>query len=532
MTPLSIAQKILKNKKISQEEATEFHSASSYMPASWSDKQKAYHLIAGNLLQPACKICGTIAKFYSKQYWKWCSNKCMGVDPEVLEKKRNTNLKKWGVPNPQALAEVKEKQQSTLLSKYGVTNFSKSKEFIEKSKKTFIEKYGVDNPSKNKEIVEKIRKQALERNFDIVLEKRKETCIKKFGTPASSQRHLNTIALEKIHDIEYLRHQHVTLKKSADEIAKELGCSATPILTRLTNAGIAVVRHQQSSAEKEIIEYIKQFTHNIEFRNRSIISPKELDIFIPEIKLAIEVNGVYWHSELHGKDRNYHKGKTEKCLAAGVTLYHILDLEWSNSKEIVKSKIAGAFGKLKRVPARKCLIKEVPVKEKSIFLNNHHLQGNCGSTVNLGLYYENQLVAIATFGKSRYNKKYEWELIRFCNKQYITVQGGASKLLSHFVKKYDPKSIVSYADAKWSSGNMYEKLGFRFSHWASPNYFYFKKNNPSKLESRIQFQKHKLSSMFKNVNLTNSEWEIMQENNYDRIWDCGNKVYIWENNGT
>lgn len=526
-----LAQKLIKNKKISAEELDFFQNYTNNMPEEWSNKQKAYHIITGNLIQPVCKICGNVAKFYSKQYWQWCSNKCMGRDPEILEKKRNTNIKKWGVPHPQSLNEIKEKQQSTLFDKYGVTNFAKSNEFVTKSKKTFIEKYGVDNPSKNKEVIEKIRKKALDRNIDNVLQKRTITCMEKFGTPASSQRHLTIDVLNKLHDVEYLKYQHLILKKSCEEIAKELGCSPTPILTRLTNAGINVIRHQQSSTEKEILDYINQFTQTIEIGNYEIIPPRQIDIFIPEINLAIEVNGVYWHSELHGKDRNYHKSKTNECNQIGITLYHILDLEWNNSKEIIKSKIAGAFGKLTRISGRKCTVKEVLANDKSCFLDKNHLQGNCGSTVNLGLYYDNELVSLATFGKSRYNKKYEWELIRFCNKIYTSVQGGASKLLTHFIKIYNPKSIISYADMKWSTGNMYEKLGFKYSHTSSPNYFYFKKSNPATLKSRIYFQKHKLPLLFENVDLTKSEWEIMQENDYDRIWDCGNKVYIWENNG-
>lgn len=527
-----LAQILLKNKKISDEELDFFQDHTDHMPKEWSIKQKAYHVIIGDLVQPVCKMCGSLSKFQSKQYWNWCSNTCMGSDPEILEKKRNTNVKRWGVSNPQSLQEIKEKQKSTMLNTHRVTNFAKSDEFVIKSKKTCIERYGVDNPSKNKKVVEKIRKKALERNFNDVLQKRRITCMNKFGTPASSQRHLTTDALNKMHDIEYLTHQHLILKKSCEEIANELGCSPTPILTKLTNAGINVTRHQQSSVEKEILEYISQFTQTVEIGSYAIIPPRQIDIFIPEIKLAIEVNGVYWHSELHGKDKNYHKTKTDQCNQIGVTLYHILDVDWKNSKEIIKSKITGAFGKLTRISGRKCTVKEVSSNDKSYFLNKNHLQGNCGSTINLGLYYNNELVSLATFGKSRYNKKYEWELIRFCNKVYTSVQGGASKLLTYFIKLHNPTSIISYADMKWSTGNMYDKLGFRYSHNTSPNYFYLKKSNPSILKSRICFQKHKLPLLFENVDLTKSEWEIMQENDYDRIWDCGNKVYIWENNGT
>jgi hypothetical protein len=524
----SLARKALKNKVLTSEDASILYKAVSHMPEEWTVKQKAFHLIKGNLTQPACKICGRVAKFNSKTYWKWCSHKCMGSDPEVLEKKKQTNIQKWGVPNPQSLPAVQEKQHATLLARYGVKNFAKSSLFQERSKSSCIKKYGVDNVSKNPAVIEQIRQKALLRNTNEVLQKRKYTCTTKFGTPASSQRHLSADVLEKLHDLEYLAHQHLTLKKSCQEIADELGCSPTPILTRLATAGIDVVRHSQSQVEKEILEYISQFTDIVETHNRSIIAPKELDIYIPSIRLAIEVNGVYWHSELNGKDKNYHKFKTNKCNEQGIKLYHILDSEWRDSKDIVKSKIKGAFGMLTRIPARKCIVKQVPSLEKSTFLANNHLQGNSGSSVNLGLYYNNELVSIATFGKSRYNNNHEWELIRFCNKCYVTVQGGASRLLSHFINTYSPESIVSYADLRWSTGDLYEKLKFKYSHTSAPNYFYFKKSDPSVLLSRMQFQKHKLIHKVGTVNLNNTEWEIMQTNNYDRIWDCGNNVYTWK----
>ncbi len=132
-----------------------------------------------------------------------------------------------------------------------------------------------------------------------------------------------------------------------------------------------------------------------------------------------------------------------------------------------------------------------------------------------------------SFGKSRYSKKYEWELIRFCNKLNYNVVGGASRLFKHFIKTYDPNNIISYCDIRVFTGELYEKLGFSYSHTSKPDYFYFKKPNYT-LYSREMFQKHKLKNLLEIYDETLTEKENMFNNGYRRIWDCGNKVYIWK----
>ena len=181
------------------------------------------------------------------------------------------------------------------------------------------------------------------------------------------------------------------------------------------------------------------------------------------------------------------------------------------------------MGKSERIYARKCTVKEVSSKEAKEFLEKNHLQGACNSKVNIGLYSGNTPVSLMTFGKPRYNKQYEWELLRFCNALNTSVIGGAGKLLSYFVKTYNPSSILSYANLRWSTGNLYEKLGFTLKGTSSPNYFYF--NEDFILHSRIEFQKHKLKDKLENFDPSLTESENMYNNGYRKIYDCGNLVY-------
>ena len=250
--------------------------------------------------------------------------------------------------------------------------------------------------------------------------------------------------------------------------------------------------------QQEIYDFISQYTE-ADFNNREIINPQELDIYIPSKNIAIEFDGLLYHSSGYSSLSQcnsleeyplYHLEKTQTCMEKNVQLFHIFENEWRDKKEIWKSVLLNALGKSKRIYARKCIIKEIPSKEAKEFLNANHLQGSCNSKINLGLYSGNTLVSLMTFGKPRYNKQYDYELLRFCNALNTSVIGGAGKLLSYFVKTYNPKSILSYANLRWSTGNLYEKLGFTLKGTSSPNYFYF--NEDLILHSRIESQKHKL----------------------------------------
>ncbi len=276
-----------------------------------------------------------------------------------------------------------------------------------------------------------------------------------------------------------------------------------------------------SKFEISVFDFVKMGV-----KNKSILNGQEIDIFIPDKNLAIECNGNYWHSELQGKNNQYHLHKTIECEKQGITLLHIFESEWMYKKEIWKSIINSKLNKTNRIYARRCKIKEISNSIKNQFLNDNHLQGEDISSIKLGLYYADKLVSVMTFCKSRFNKKYEWELSRFSSLLNTTVVGGASKLLNYFIKNHNPNSIVSYSNRRYSNGNLYKQLGFRFLHNSSPNYFYFKVDKKYTLISRQQFQKHKLKNKLSLFDPDLSEWENMKLNGYDRIWDCGNGV--WE----
>jgi len=279
-----------------------------------------------------------------------------------------------------------------------------------------------------------------------------------------------------------------------------------------------------NKSENEVKEYIKSLNFSIIENNRTLISPFELDIYIPSKKIAIEYDGLYWHSELY-KDKNYHLNKTELAKSKGVKLIHIFEDEWLNKKNIVKSRLKNILGLTEtKIYGRKCEIKEISIKISKDFFNNNHLQGYANSSIKIGLYYNNNLISMMLFSKPRLGigGKYNgYELTRFCNKLDTTVVGGASKLLKYFIKKYNPNKIISYADIRWSNGELYNTIGFNKIRINKPNYWYIVDKNR---KHRFGFRKSKLKKMGYDVE-NKTEKEIMNSKNIYRIYDCGTITY-------
>ena len=245
----------------------------------------------------------------------------------------------------------------------------------------------------------------------------------------------------------------------------------------------------------------------------------ELDLYLPDYKLAIELNCLYWHSELF-KDKNYHLNKTELCLEKDIQLIHIFENEWLNKPEIVKSIILSKLGIYNRkIYARNCLIKEISNKIYKQFVELNHIQGYAISRYRYGLYYNDELVQICSFGKSRF-KKNEIELIRSCSLLNTQIIGGFDKLVKYFVSKHEPEILISYVDRRYFNGHGYKN--WTLIEKTNPNYWYTKNGI---LENRIKYQKYKQINILEKYNKNLTEIENMYNNNFTRIWDCGNLKY-------
>ncbi len=300
------------------------------------------------------------------------------------------------------------------------------------------------------------------------------------------------------------------------------------IASHLRGHGCQKCANQFSKYENYIEDFLKKY--HINYQKHFRINNVEADFYIKDKQLGIEVDGLYWHSEIQGKDRNYHLNKTNLYKNNNIQLIHIFENEFIFKKQIVKSRLKHIFGLIKQsIYARKCEIKEIEAKLKNKFLNKYHLQGEDKSCVKLGLFYKNRLVSVMTFSKLRkalgqIHKENYYELSRFCSINNFNVVGGASKLLAYFEQNYTPEKIITYADRRWSKGDLYYKLGFKLDHTSSPSYWYF--DRKCNYYHRFNFRKNVLKDKLKIFDPNLSEWENMKNNGWNRIWDCGNYMFI------
>lgn len=280
-----------------------------------------------------------------------------------------------------------------------------------------------------------------------------------------------------------------------------------------------------SKEENSLYEYIKTiYKGEIQQSNRSILNGKELDIYIPDENLAIEYNGLYSHhyrpweeKECLKKDYKYHLSKTFECEKKRVQLLQFYSDEWNFKRTIIENVIRSKLNLNQRIYARKCNLIEVTTHTKNEFLNSHHIQGEDKSSIKLGLEYNGDVISIMTFAKSRFNKSYNWELTRFCVKGGISIPGGFSRLLKYFRCNYEG-SIVSYADRRYSNGNVYSKNGFELIGINRPSYYYVDSNFLRRV-NRMKFQKKTIGAY------DCTEYEKAREMGFEKIWDCGTLVY-------
>jgi hypothetical protein len=211
----------------------------------------------------------------------------------------------------------------------------------------------------------------------------------------------------------------------------------------------------------------------------------EMDIYIPEFNIGIELCGLYWHSDQY-KERNYHKNKYQSAKDKGIQLIQIFEDEWIYKKEAVLNRLKNKLKLHAPIYARQCIIKGLDYKISNTYINTWHTQGNASSSIRLGLYYNDQLVQVMTFGKGRFHEG--WELLRLVSEKPVV--GGDSKLFKYFLNQYKPESVHSYCDLRWGDGGIYNKLGFDLIKQTNPDFFYV--SGPQRI-NRIRLQNHKLN---------------------------------------
>jgi hypothetical protein len=495
------------------------------------------------------------------------------------KKIRETFLKKYGVEHPSQLISVKEKikkkreegaydnmivnMKKTLKEKYGDENYNN----LEKGKETKLLIYGDENYNNREKMLEtNQRKYGMSVSPNVIKSTTKRAQSGEIGF--KSEKYQTFLKENDIDNISQMASVKIKKKENQRKLylkklfyGDRLKSIVKPLFTEneykdteyntlykfecckcknifedtLYSGNIPrclvcyPYNRFKSQIELDIIDFLKSVGIQCKQHDRSVLNGEEIDILINDKNIGIECDGIIWHSELFGKkDKQYHLNKSILAESKGISLIHVWDWEWLNKKELIKSIVLNKINKSEKLYARECEIKEITNKQKSEFVETNHIQGNDNGSIRVGLFFNKELVSVMTFIKSRYDKNYEYEMSRYCNKLNTSIVGGASKLFSYFISSYNPKSIVSYCDKRFFNGKVYTNIGMTFVGDTLPSYYYFHKNNCVPV-NRIKFQKHKLNTILKSFNPSLTEWENMQLNGYDRIWDCGHYKYVWEN---
>ncbi len=498
-------------------------------------QRKIYSILHPN--QPVQCFSGTWLKFISFTLPLRCRANCKCILLDVVKKRQDTCLKVYGVKNPQQNKNIRDKTAITCLKKYGFKTPFHSPKIQEQIKEKITELYGVKNISDCPKIKEKKRLASqLRYGTDYILQapeirqKISETNLSIYKASTYSGGQIRSESVKILEDPELLK--QIIIAEGFKGAAEKLGVAYSTVYNYHRKFDLKLLNPFSSLAEIEICKWLNEQRIEFQTHNRSICKPQELDIYLPDYKLAIEFNGLYWHSEAKGKNKYYHQIKTQKCAEQGIQLIHIFEDEWLKSKNICKSIILGYLNQvLDKIAARKCRVEEVTNSVAKKFLLENHLQGNANATINIALKFNGELVELMTFRKPRYNKNIQWELIRLVSKLNLQVIGGTQKLWSYFQKKYAPNTIVSYCDRRWFSGKIYERLGFIKRKEAIPTYWY---TDYCSRFHRSSFTKKLAIKTALKIN-PNEKLENLTENQITRdilglskIWDCGQDSWFWQ----
>lgn len=451
---------------------------------------------------------------------------------EVQDKYKKTCLEKYGVENVFQNSEIKEKIKNTMIEKYGVERALQNKEIMKNVKKTNLEIYGFENPMQNSGIQEKAKATNIERygvdnsnKHNPFVEKR----IISYNSNIYSGNNLNYLLCNTLEGEEFwdFLNDKNTLKSACKKFNLDYQSCTSALLSRYKEKYHKIYTFPKTQKQKEMFDFVSSFGFSCEMNNRLIISPLELDIYIPEKKLAIEFNGSYWHSEAcieHTpeeltKMRKRHYIKTKMCQEKGIRLLHIFENQWNCHEEQWKAYIKNLLGiNSIKIFARKC---DVTNTNGCGLIKRNHLQGFGRSPIcYFSLVYENNIVATMTAEiPHRQNMSNDSiSLGRLVFEKEINVIGGASRLFSEmkkWAKSNGYKKIVSWSDNCYSYGDIYETLGFKKVKEHGPDYFYW--------DSGDREYKGKQSQQKKATGcpdgMTEREWCL--ERGLFRIWDAG-----------
>jgi hypothetical protein len=463
---------------------------------------------------PKCVVCNKDVNLKPDGFNTTCSIYCNNNNPDAIKKRMASHKL--------IQEETQAKRIATCQKNYGTDYVFQAEVNREKSKKTLMERYGVEHISQAECVYEKVKASNLEK-YGTICTLNDPTIRKKATVSARTRQYLiwqekfkNDITLKFTLD-EYLE---MDIRLKSDVLLFNCNKCKHDFNGCLNNGDIPRCYFcypvHTSKTEEEIKEFFED-RYQLTSTSPKILDGREIDIYFEEIKVGIEFNGIYWHSS-EFKSVTYHQDKSLSAKEQGIKLFHIWEDEWPHKKDKIIAYIDSLAGRSQKIYARNTQIKEITYKEAHPFIENTHLKSNTRARIYIGLFHNNILVSCMSFGKPRFRKDSDWEIIRFCSS--ILVVGGASKIIKYFRNNY-VGSIITYADLDYSTGAVYLQCGFKLIDKTEPSYFYVKNGVRY---SRQQLQKKKLLKLYPELkDLTGDE--ILSEKHYFKIYTSGNLVY-------
>ena len=479
---------------------------------------------------------------------------------QKIDKKnyKDVCLERYGVEYYQQSEEFKQKSRQTCLEKYGVEHYAQTDDWKQKSRQTCLEKYGVTNIANSenyKKNIQKIREQAqktcIERygtypftksgqfkdNIEKHKDKQKQTCLSRYGVDSyyksqNFQDKISAIFTQRLINKGYYdkgyrylmycgNNKHKLYCPKCDQsfmIDSDDHFYYRNIHKQEICTNCNPIQKSYSVGEKELLDYVSSiYSGTIVENDRSVINPYELDIYLPDLHLAIEYNGLYWHSD-EQKPNNYHRMKSDLCKEKGVHLIHVFEDDWVNKQSIIKSVISNFVNNSvnRRIYARKCEVRAISDKTliNNFLVSNHLLGRTTFISYCAGLYYEDELVSLITMHLLKKAER-KWELNRYAIKNGVTIIGGAERLLKHIIQTIDYSSIITYNDNSIFRGLVYKRLGFQYVRTNAPNYMFIQG------DCLERFPKQTIRKW--NVGYSR---EMEQQLGLHRVYNAGNDVYV------
>lgn len=399
-----------------------------------------------------------------------------------------------------------QQRANTNIKKYGVDNQFKRQDLMQEVRAKNEEKYGSKNNIYKNLETRALNSGSTKQSYTDQIVKTRQTVLEKYGVDWAAKAEIVKVTIRE------------TLKETFNEKYNCDNYWASPEAKRSNGS-------KNSHANLNFEQLLKD--NNIKFQTEFLLENRWYDFKVNNILIEINPTATHnttwspWNAD-KGLDRYYHADKTDLAIKNNYRCIHIWD--WDD-----QNKIINTFLKPKEaVGARQCEVKEVTRDEEDNFLTTNHFQGYVKSSKAIGLYFNNELVMIMTFGKPRYSKKYQWELLRLCGSKRVI--GGSAKLFKYFIETYLPESIVSYCDLSKFEGSVYTKLGFKkISRTIGRHWYNIKLHDhiTDKLLFKYGFD-NLLGKTFGYFGTGTDNETLMLEHGFVEIFDCGQATYIWE----